>query len=119
MLFEFKGGIGTASRQVDIAGVQYTVGVLVQANTGRRDDLIIGGVPVGREISDFRPTPGPRDPDGGSIIVVVATDAPLSDRQCKRLCRRGMMGLGRVGLTAGHSSGDLLLAFSNHRESPP
>ena len=112
-LFEFKGGIGTASRRVEVASEGYTVGVLVQANTGRRDDLIIGGVPVGQAIADLRPTPGPRDPEGGSIIVVIATDAPLSDRQCRRLCRRGMMGLGRVGLTAGNSSGDLMIAFSN------
>lgn len=116
-LFEFKGGIGTASRVVEIERESFTVGVLVQANTGRRNDLIIAGRPVGVEISDLKPAPGGHDPDGGSIIVVIATDAPLSDRQCRRLCRRGMLGLGRVGLTAGNSSGDLLIAFSNHRES--
>jgi D-aminopeptidase len=116
-LFQFKGGIGTSSRVVEIGEEAYTVGVLVQANTGRRQDLIIAGVPVGREIDDLMPDVGEHQPDGGSIIVVIATDAPLSDRQCRRLCKRGMMGLGRVGLTAGNSSGDLLIAFSNSRRS--
>jgi D-aminopeptidase len=115
-LFQFKGGAGTSSRIVEIQRQPYTLGVYVQANTGRREDLTIAGVPVGQEISDLRPTPGGHDPDGGSIIVVIATDAPLSDRQCRRLCMRGMMGLGRVGLKAGNSSGDLLIAFSNNSE---
>jgi len=114
LLFQFKGGIGTSSRLVEIAGSTYTVGVLVQANTGGRQDLTIAGVPVGRELDDRLPERGEHDPGGGSIIVVIATDAPLSDRQCRRLCKRGVMGLGRVGLTAGHSSGDLLIAFCNH-----
>ncbi len=112
-LFQFKGGIGTASRLVEVGGESFTLGVLVQANTGHRHDLNIAGVPVGLEITDLMPEPGQLDPDGGSIIVVIATDAPISDRQCRRLCKRGMLGLGRVGLTAGNSSGDLLLAFSN------
>ena len=113
-LFQFKGVIGTSSRVVTIGGEDYTLGVLVQANTGRRDHLNIAGAPVGREISDLLPAPGSDDPGGGSIIVVIATDAPLSERQCGRLCKRGIMGLGRVGLTAGNSSGDLLIAFSNN-----
>ncbi|MEZ4520077.1 MAG: P1 family peptidase [Thermomicrobiales bacterium] len=115
-LFGFKGGIGTASRIVDIDGDEFTVGVLVQGNTGRRSDMVVAGIPVGAEIPDLTPEPGPDGPGEGSIIVVIATDAPLSDRQCRRLCKRGIMGLGRIGLTAGNSSGDLLLAFSNNKE---
>lgn len=114
MLFQFKGGAGTSSRVVEIGGESYSVGVYVQANTGRRSDLTIAGVPVGQEIADLLPERAPYDPGAGSIIVVIATDAPLSDRQCRRLCKRGMLGLGRVGLMAGNSSGDLLIAFSNH-----
>lgn len=116
LLFGFKGGIGTSSRVVDISGSDYTVGVLVQGNTGAREDLLVDGVPVGLEIEDVMPergvltAPGPGD---GSIIVVIATDAPLTDRQLRRLCKRGVLGLGRVGAVAQHSSGDLLLAFSN------
>ena len=121
LLFGFKGGIGTSSRRVPLAGRQYTVGVLVQGNFGRRPHLLVDGVPVGREITDLglelHPTTPPRDErKEGSIIVVIATDAPLSDRQLARLCRRGMLGIGRVGGIAGNSSGDLLLAFSNAPE---
>ncbi|HET7036833.1 MAG TPA: P1 family peptidase [Thermomicrobiaceae bacterium] len=110
-LFGFKGGVGTASRQVELGGRRYTIGVEVQGNFGARENLLVDGVPVGLEITDLlseRGTPGE-----GSIIVVIGTDAPLSDRQLARLCRRGMLGLGRVGSTARNSSGDLLLAFSN------
>ena len=120
-LFQFKGGIGTSSRRVAIGGRKYVLGVLIQGNFGRRADLLVDGVPVGLEITDLLPeSPGaradPRDKDG-SIIVVIATDAPLSDRQLGRLCRRGMLGLGRVGSTARNSSGDLLIAFSNAPEN--
>lgn len=115
-LFGFKGGIGTSSRIVDLDGSTFTVGVLVQGNFGSRDDLLVDGVPVGREITDLLPLKGEpnrqTEPDG-SIIVVIGTDAPLSDRQLMRLCRRGMLGLGRVGSTARQSSGDILVAFSN------
>lgn len=118
-LFRFKGGTGTSSRVVPVGGREYTVGVLVQGNFGRREDLLVDGVPVGLEITDLLPEHGAmtdarRD---GSIIVVIGTDAPLTDRQLGRLCRRGMLGLGRVGSTATHSSGDLLLAFSNAPEN--
>jgi D-aminopeptidase len=116
-LFGFKGGIGTSSRQVEVDGKTYTVGVLVQGNFGVRDLLLVDGVPVGREISDLRPERGGVEPEparDGSIIVVIATDAPFSDRQLRRLCKRGMLGLGQVGATATHGSGDLLIAFSNH-----
>jgi D-aminopeptidase len=117
-LFEFKGGIGTASRRLNIGDRDLTVGVLVQGNFGSRGDLLVEGVPVGRDLFDF-PLEGPfgeqiRD---GSIIVVIATDAPLSDRQLERICRRGVLGLGRVGAIAGNSSGDLLIAFSNAEET--
>ncbi len=117
ILFGFKGGIGTASRAVALEGRRYTLGVLVQANFGRRADLLVDGVPVGRELTGLPPARGPRAAPGedrdGSVIVVIATNAPFTDRQLGRLCRRGMLGLGQVGATARHDSGDLLLAFSN------
>jgi D-aminopeptidase len=112
LLFGFKGGIGSASRLVEVGGRRHALGVLVQGNTGRREDLLVDGVPVGREIADLLPTRGEAPPEG-SIIVVIGTDAPLSERQLGRLCRRGVLGLGRVGAIATNTSGDLLLAFSN------
>jgi D-aminopeptidase len=110
----FKGGTGTASRAIKTGGGSYTVGVLVQANFGGRSSFTIAGVPVGREIADLLPvyTFGPRDEDAGSIIVVVATDAPLLPHQLARLARRVPIGLGRVGGIGGNSSGDIFLAFS-------
>lgn len=117
MLYGFKGGIGTSSRVVEIEDTPYTVGVLVQGNYGVRELLLVDGVPVGREIQDLRPERGtelPAPPRDGSIIVVIATDAPFTDRQLARLCRRGMLGLGMIGATATHGSGDILIAFSNH-----
>jgi D-aminopeptidase len=121
MLFRFKGGIGTASRIVQLDDHEYTIGVLVQGNFGAREDLLVDGVPVGREITDLQPVRGKAEaerpqPDG-SIIVVIGTDAPLTDRQLGRLCRRGMLGLGRAGSTARQSSGDILIAFSNAPET--
>ena len=109
---EFKGGIGTASRRLgeDLGG--HTVGVLVQANYGVRDTLTIAGVPVGKEITDLMPSAGARTEDVGSIIVVVATDAPLLPHQLKRIARRVPMGLARVGSYASDSSGDIFIAFS-------
>ncbi|HET6181665.1 MAG TPA: P1 family peptidase [Candidatus Sulfotelmatobacter sp.] len=105
---EFKGGIGTASRVVDAKYGGYTVGVLVQCNYGQRDQLRVAGVPVGREIA------GPKvwDDDVGSIIVVVATDAPLIPTQLKRVARRITLGLGRDGSYSGDGSGDIFIAFS-------
>jgi len=119
MLFRFKGGIGTSSRIVSVGGRDYTVGVLVQGNFGRREDLLVDGVPIGLAITDLMPEHGTplTERRDGSVIVVIATDAPLNDRQLGRLCRRGMLGLGRVGATATHSSGDLLIAFSNAPEN--
>jgi len=108
----FKGGTGTASRVLPAADGGYTVGVLVQANYGRRPLLQIAGVPVGREISDLLPTPGRADADQGSIIVVVATDAPLLPHQLERVARRVPLGIGAVGGRGGNSSGDIFIAFS-------
>ena len=108
----FKGGIGTASRVLDEESGGYTVGVLVQANYGRRELLQIAGVPVGREIPDLLPTQGSPDDGSGSIIVVVATDAPLLPHQLKRLARRAALGIGVVGGRGENSSGDLIIAFS-------
>jgi D-aminopeptidase len=105
----FKGGIGTASRVTDAGQV---VGVLVQANHGRRSRLQIDGVPVGLELgADRIPTPGTM-PGAGSIIVVVATDAPLLPHQCARLATRAALGIGRTGGAGENSSGDLVLAFA-------
>lgn len=105
---EFKCGTGTSSRVVEIAGQRYTVGVLVQANYGVRSELRIAGVPVGK----FMPVAPPEPQDQGSIIIVVATDAPLLPQQLKRLARRASLGLARNGSYAGDGSGDLFLAFS-------
>jgi D-aminopeptidase len=113
-LFGFKGGIGTASRVVTIDEERYTVGVLIQGNFGKRADLLVDGVPVGRELGNQDEASRERD---GSVIVVIATDAPLSERQLGRLCRRGMLGLARTGAAARNSSGDLLIAFSNARQN--
>lgn len=116
----FKGGIGTSSRLVDDENGQYTVGALVQANYGNRGQLRVAGIPVGREIGpDHSPLPC-EGPQGGSIIVIIATDAPLLPVQCKRLARRGTVGLVRVGGAEQGSSGDIFLAFAtgNHI-SPP
>ena len=111
---EFKGGIGTSSRKLEAKVGGYTVGVLVQCNYGVRPNLRIAGVPVGKEI--------PQDPayastsfyelDRGSIIVVVATDAPLVSHQLKRLARRVSLGLGRNGSISGNGSGDIFISFS-------
>ena len=116
----FKGGIGTSSRVVDIDSGSYTVGVLVQANYGNREDLSIAGVPVGRLIDkDEVPTPWEQPPSGGSIIAVVATDAPLLPVQCHRLAKRITVGLGRVGGYGHDSSGDIFLAFSTGNHVDP
>jgi D-aminopeptidase len=105
---EFKGGIGTSSRMLSAKDGGYTVGVLVQCNYGEREQLRVAGIPVGREIS------GPKiwEQDTGSIIVVVATDAPLIPTQLKRLARRVALGVGRDGSYSGDGSGDLFIAFS-------
>ena len=110
---EFKAGIGTASRRVDVAGETWTVGLLVQTNYGLRDRLRLDGRPIGPAIPvDEVPSPWPRGRDEGSIIAVVATDAPLLPHQCKRLAQRAGLGLARVGGTGAPPSGDIFLAFS-------
>jgi L-aminopeptidase/D-esterase-like protein len=111
---EFKGGIGTSSRKLNAKDGGYTVGVLVQCNYGRRSNLRIAGVPVGMEISeDAAYAAAPFDEaERGSIIVVVATDAPLLPQQLKRLARRVSLGLGRDGSISGNGSGDIFIAFS-------
>jgi D-aminopeptidase len=111
---EFKGGIGTSSRKLNAKEGGYTVGVLVQCNYGRRSNLRIAGVSVGMEISeDAAYTAAPFDEaERGSIIVVVATDAPLLPQQLKRLARRVSLGLGRDGSISGNGSGDIFVAFS-------
>jgi D-aminopeptidase len=138
--FDFKGGIGTSSRKLDAKSGGYTVGVLVQANMGKRSELRIAGVPVGREIPDLVPCasdsrlahgfaaelPPCKDSDGdsgrvrkgrtGSIIIVVATDAPLIPHQVRKLAIRAALGLGRVGGHAENGSGDLMIAFSTANE---
>jgi len=128
---QFKGGIGTASRKLDAAAGGYTVGVLVQCNYGARGELRIAGVPVGKEIADLLPcnaspdaapnarrcdAPGrggsDEDSGAGSIIIVVATDAPLLPHQLKRLVTRASLGVGRMGGKGENSSGDIFVAFS-------
>jgi L-aminopeptidase/D-esterase-like protein len=106
--YEFKAGSGTASRMVTTGGDRYTVGVFVQANFGSRAQLSIAGVPVGKHLTagTFRKS------DEGSIIAVVATDAPLMPHQLKRIARRAGLGVGRSGSTSGNGSGDIFLAFS-------
>ena len=106
--YEFKGGTGTASRRLDAKAGGYTLGVLVQANCGLRRQLTIAGVPVGRDLD----LPSGREDDLGSIIIVIATDAPLLPHQLKRLARRASMGLARTGSVSGNGSGDIFLAFS-------
>ncbi len=118
MCHDFKGGIGTASRKVELPSGEYTVGVLVQANHGDRADLRVDGVPVG-QILDYKRVPNPWAevrPPSSSIIIIVATDAPLIPTQCMRLAKRATLGLARDGGMGHNGSGDLFLAFStaNH-----
>ena len=112
--YEFKGGIGTSSRILRLGDRSYTVGVLLQANFGRRGQLTIAGTPVGREIPDLPAyaDSGRPDSEQGSVIVVVGTDAPLLPHQLKRLARRVSLGLARTGAVSGNGSGDLFLAYS-------
>ena len=124
--YGFKGGIGTSSRRVPSSIGGYTVGVLVQANFGRRPELTIAGVPIGREITDLMPETHRGDGPAadvnveheGSVIVVMATDAPLSSRQLERLVSRAALGLARTGSTSGNTSGDIFIAFSTANTVP-
>ncbi len=128
--FEFKGGIGSSSRIVEIDGRDYTIGVLVQANFGARYQFMLNGVPLGKMIptgevpgrentnpagsEGLKGPAGPFNPknDTGSIIVVIATDVPLLPHQCRRLARRAGLGLGMLGSVSANSSGDIFIAFS-------
>ncbi|MEO7674911.1 MAG: P1 family peptidase [Pyrinomonadaceae bacterium] len=115
--FGFKGGTGTASRVLSDKDGRYKVGVLVQANYGVRRLFTVAGVPVGKEITDLTLTEGKGDEEGGSIIVVVATDAPLLPHQLKRLAKRVSLGVGSLGGRGGNYSGDIFLAFSTANAS--
>jgi len=125
--YQFKGGIGSASRVIDVGSATYTVGVLLQANHGRRRDLRIAGIPVGEEITDLMPItagPGARlpaglgAPDKNSLLIVIATDAPLQAHQLQRLGRRAALGVGRNGSTGSDFSGEFALAFSTTNTLP-
>ncbi|HKT36181.1 MAG TPA: P1 family peptidase [Nitrospira sp.] len=118
--YGFKGGIGSASRKVPAQEGHYTVGVLVNANHGRKPELIVAGVPVGRlydgsAVAATIQQPGESE---GSIIIIVATDAPLDSRQLNRVAKRAALGLARTGSTARHGSGDFILAFSTANVIP-
>jgi L-aminopeptidase/D-esterase-like protein len=113
--YGFKGGIGTASRKLGEGAGGYTVGALVQCNCGGRNQLLVAGVPVDRELAATTARSGEggrKEVEVGSIIIVIATDAPLLPHQLKRLARRATMGLARTGSTSGNSSGDIFIAFS-------
>jgi L-aminopeptidase/D-esterase-like protein len=114
--YGFKGGNGTASRRVPVGDHQYVVGVLLQANFGRRNELVVTGVPVGAALAGDDPMADDATwpvPSGtGSVIVVVATDAPLLPHQCSAMARRVPLGLARTGTTGSHYSGDIFVAFS-------
>jgi len=114
--FEFKGGIGTASRVLTERDGGYTTGVLVNTNTGRRAELTVDGAPVGANIQDLQL----REPKAGdgSVIIVIATDAPLLHDQLERLAKRAALGLARTGATARTGSGDLIIAFSTANVVP-
>jgi D-aminopeptidase len=109
--YGFKGGSGTASRQLSFADASYRVGAFVQANFGRREQLTIAGVAVGVALKDWEPDPRSGG-ETGSVIAILATDAPLLPHQLKRLARRVGLGIGRAGAISGNGSGDIFLAFS-------
>lgn len=105
---QMKGGIGSASRVMAIGDSVYTMGALVMTNHAMKDDLMIAGDPIGRRIPDVRPD----EQDKGSCIILLATDAPLSERQLKRVCRRAVVGLSRTGSYIGNGSGEIAIAFT-------
>lgn len=112
--YEFKGGTGTSSRRLSEEEGSYMIGALVQANHGRRYQLQVAGVPVGKEIAEDVPSPpvSAHYDETGSIIIVIATDAPLLPHQLKRLAKRAALGVARTGGVAGNGSGDIFVAFS-------
>ncbi|MFW0754234.1 P1 family peptidase [Pseudomonas sp. H11T01] len=117
---EFKGGIGTSSRKLSAQQGGWTVGALVQANHGKREELRVDGYPVGRKLTDI---PSPFDEKGtpgmGSIVVILATDAPLLPHQCQRLAQRASIGIARTGGGTEDSSGDIFLAFATGNQNLP
>jgi D-aminopeptidase len=116
---ELKGGTGTASRVVRAAGAKWTVGALVQANYGLRPHLTIGGVPVGREIATDEIASAYDEPrDTGSLVVLLATNAPLLAKQCERMARRAALGMALVGAKGASGSGDIFLCFSTCNRVP-
>jgi D-aminopeptidase len=116
---DFKGGIGTSSRLVECPSGSFTLGALVQSNYGSRSQLRVDGVPVGREIPlDEVPSPWTSTPPGGSILIILATDAPLLPVQCRRLAQRATAGLARAGGVGHNGSGDLFLAFATGSHIP-
>lgn len=117
MSFGFKSGIGSASRVAETPSGRFTVGAIVQSNFGGRARLTINGVPVGSMISGEE-VPIPSMSLGGSVVVVLATDAPLLPPQCERLAQRGVVGLGRVGGYGSNTSGDFIIAFSTANQVP-
>ena len=110
--YEFKGGTGTSSRRFKLNDRTFTVGVLVQSNFGKRSELTMLGVPVGQYMAENAIFSDHGLPEQGSIIVVIATDVPMTAMQLERLLKRGALGIGRTGTSAGHYSGDLMIAFS-------
>lgn len=113
--YEFKGGTGTSSRRLPAEAGPWIIGALVQANFGRRFQLTVSGVPVGRHLTADAPFSGGRNPfqaETGSLIVVLATDAPLLPHQLKRIAKRATLGMARTGSLGGNGSGDIFLAFS-------
>lgn len=117
---EFKGGIGTASRKLAVAQGGYTVGALVQANHGKRVELRVDGYPVGRKLLDIAsPFAKAGTPGMGSIVVIIATDAPLLPHQCQRLAQRASVGIARTGGGTEDSSGDIFLAFATGNQNLP
>ncbi len=121
---DIKGGIGSSSRQIEIEGKIYTIGVLVLSNFGEIDDLKLDGIPVGRIIADEIKSAPTRRENYGSIITVIATDIPTSSHQISRLCKRSALGIGRTGSYAAHGSGEIVLGFTTaniikHRAKKP
>ena len=110
-----KGGVGSASRQVELDGRTYTLGVLVQSNHGSLKDLRIDGKPAGRMIDAALNASAP---DKGSIISIMATDVPLSSRQLERVLKRASVGLARLGSFIGHGSGEVMLGFTTANRMP-
>lgn len=115
LCYEFKGGTGTSSRKLPEKLGGWTVGVLAQCNFGRRYQLTIAGAPMGKHLSNHAPITNGENPfkqDDGSLIVIIATDAPLLPHQLKRLAKRATIGMARTGSLGGNGSGDIFLAFS-------